>query len=759
MKDESISNFLKIIILFLFFIFFIFNFNIVFAGSESGTCLVSEDLKSYIVSSDTGNCVKINTSAFNEIDNFLNIPDIYIDNSLYSYLLDTYDVDLTTYSYYTLEYILPNYSYQSGSFFLGLFNCDVSVKNSRLYPINNDLFFVFYFNTVSYKTGLVCNIFRICDWDNDGYASVYSQYSNCPYFSNKNMLQFDNFPFDNSSFPIPTQNYTLYIDDFNLFKRFRFEFKIPLLKEDTKIFCFLEKYKRNSYDSVTADFKFYTVSTPEGYDYTNYKNYMYYDDEDKKLYLPAGCQIQCYKCSANNGDLYNLELFNEYVAERPSFSYDYWSLTDKIYEYMIKDNIMTYEEYDFETLFSQGIVSSYTDYLRYLNNYNSDVDINVLNYLFPTKANFIGFNFQSVVLNLYDSLGYKSLTLSNVANSFGFSSFTEMYYQTFKEVLYYSYRGVTIKDINRFSDFAFSTTPIYSYESEKNPYNKTGSFYELFRNTKVYTMNNKINGYTFRINYSDSQDVTSMLPEGTDTDYLTSPFYKGNENSSSGGNITYDIQEIIQGDKVIDYSKEDNSIHNDIKNTYIENWIDGDNITINKTDNPSIDKIYNTSQDILGILRLMYISILQIQTRIGNFGDLISNTTNNFTYNINNQIEYLVVPNKTILKNDLKEMSDATDKHLGILAQGTDFLLFVGTLYYNIDEPEQIVLHIPEISIWEHTLISEMNFNFTNFMTNDLPFLGTMHNMYLTAVDLFFLWILIGFAEKVYNKFTGNGGE
>ena len=84
---------------------------------------------------------------------------------------------------------------------------------------------------------------------------------------------------------------TLYIDDQNLKKRFKFQFEIPLRDDNTKYYVFLQKYTRNSYDSVTATFTIYTVDTPENYDATNYENYMYYDLPSKGLYLPAGTVV------------------------------------------------------------------------------------------------------------------------------------------------------------------------------------------------------------------------------------------------------------------------------------------------------------------------------------------------------------------------------------------------------------------------------------------------------------------------------------
>lgn len=730
---KLINKKILIILLFLFF-FFLFNINECFA--LSGYVNLNSYVLGFYPTNESSISINIEGLKYegSPIANIISYYDtIYIKSDFQNYMLEEYNVNLSDYTYYGFRYDPGGYGY---AVTIWLSDSEyVSKAGVGMCPSSGNPFITLCF-------------FIANNHSNDGQFSLtlYSSYTNTdtrPIYSNMTSIGsykvgdlVTDFPFTSSSFPTPTQNYTLYIDDFNFMKRFKFQFKIPLLKEDTKVFCFLEKYTRNNYNSVTANFKIYTVSTPEGYDYTNYKNYMYYDNEDKKLYLPAGCIIERYNCTANNGELYSLNHETTYTAKRDiKFLYHNFEVTSSL------NNIVRLS-------FNGGFTFDF----------NEDS-------LIPT----------SIILNDFDGSSFLSNFAKLICNVpsivkalpiLEFNSLNDYFYYEFSHLFYYGYNiNYSFEDNSNifgynFSDFVFGTSSICSYENTRyiTP-TFTGNFYNYLRRTKVYTMNNKINDYTFRINYSDSQDVTSMLPEGTDTDYLTSPFYKGNENSSSGGNITYDIQEVIQGDKIIDYSKDDNSIHNDINNTYIENWNEGDNIVINTVDNPSIDKIYKTSQDILGILRLLYTSVLHIETKLGQFSDLMSNTTNNFTYNTTNQIEYLFVPNKAILKDDLQKMSDETDEHLGILAQGTDFLLFVGTLYYNIDDPEQIVLHIPKISIWEHTLIPETTFNFTSFMTNDLPFLGTMHNMYLTAVDLFFLWILIGFAEKIYNKFTGNGGE
>lgn len=311
-----------------------------------------------------------------------------------------------------------------------------------------------------------------------------------------------------------------------------------------------------------------------------------------------------------------------------------------------------------------------------------------------------------------------------------------------------------------FNDFIFGTSPIRSYERSKRLLPSfTGNFYNYLRSTNVYNQNNKINNFTYFISYSDNQDVSSMLPEGTDADYLDSMFFKDNENSSSGGYIVNDIKEVIQGDKIIDFSKEDNSIHEDINNTYIENFVEGDNIVIEKENDANIEKIYHTSSDILGVLREIYSVVYRIEIDLDRIIYNAGAWLNKLATHSKDETIRVVVPNKVIMEDNFHKLKTQSEEHLGIMYQGVDFLMFVGTLYAELDNPEVIVLNIPEISLYDHVLIKETTFNFTNFMTEDLPFLSTIHNIYLTAVDLVFLCILIKFAEKVYDKYTGNGGN
>lgn len=510
---------------------------------------------------------------------------------------------------------------------------------------------------------------------------------------------------------------TLYIDDQNLKKRFKFQFEIPLEKEDTKYYVFLQKYTRNSYDSVTATFTIYTVSTPEGYDATNYENYMYYDLPSKGLYLPAGTVVKWYNCTINNGSLATLNLFKDFVPAR---------------EKAVIRDIDVVEAYLSSEYFSKAIEEK-NDYLTLL---------------VPTKINVEDFNPIEKIREFFFNTEFSTSTSStkfkipigDLLEFLGFSNLRDFHY--FKILSWFYYADPNYLFLP-FDDLAFSNFSIVSYENSRISNSWTSPFYNIYRKTKVYDQENKIDDSTFVFNYSDGQDVSSLLPADMNKDYLTSPFFKDNENSTSKGNITYDINEIIQGDKIIDYSKEDNSIHNNFNSDYIENFKEGDNITINNYYTETIEKTSDSH-----LLHNIYIEILEIKTLIASMDDFVSNETNNFTYNTENNIKYYLIPSKVYIKQNLSEINSTAKKNLGIIYEPVEFLIYTVTLFSKIDSTDDIVLNIPDIEYKNTYLLHSTTINFTSQMQN-LPILGTMHNIYLTCVDFVILGLLIAYAIKV----------
>lgn len=515
---------------------------------------------------------------------------------------------------------------------------------------------------------------------------------------------------------------TLYIDDQNLKKRFKFQFEIPLEKEDTKYYVFLQKYTRNSYDSVTATFTIYTVSTPENYDATNYENYMYYDLPSRGLYLPAGCSIKEYKITSANNDRGNLELINEFVSERitDDFSKDdkYLDLQKQYLIYLIEN--------------SNNTELSSSDFLKTL--------------LFPVDFSVYNVNYGNFFYNLLKYLPVK-IPILNIINEKGENSVQSYKYNFCLKYLYYSKKDYISLS---FEDLAFSNYTIVSYENERTDNSKSAKVYNIYRKTKVYNQENKINDNMFAFNYSDGQDVSSLLPDGLDVGYLTSPWFKDNEKSTSKGNITYDINEIIQGDKIIDYSKEDNSIHNNFNGDYIENFKEGDNITINNYYTETIEKTSDSN-----LLHNIYVAILEIKQLLSNTNDKISNTTNNVTYNVSNTVTYLFVPTSLGVQTELEKLDNSAKEHLGIIYEPFDLLIYTVTLFTNLNDSTEIVLSAPAVSWKEHEIIPVTNFSFNQFF-DQAPKFKEIHDIYLMSVDFIVIGLLLYLAYKkfkeVFNK-------
>ena len=128
--------------------------------------------------------------------------------------------------------------------------------------------------------------------------------------------------------------------------------------------------------------------------------------------------------------------------------------------------------------------------------------------------------------------------------------------------------------------------------------------------------------------------------------------------------------------------------------------------------------------------------------------DFVSNETNNFTYNTENNIKYYLIPSKVYIKQNLSEINSTAKKNLGIIYEPVEFLIYTVTLFSKIDSTDDIVLNIPDIEYKNTYLLHSTTINFTSQMQN-LPILGTMHNIYLTCVDFVILGLLIAYAIKV----------
>lgn len=566
--------------------------------------------------------------------------------------------------------------------------------------------------------------------------------STYPYYcSNYDIYTYSGSLFSSENY-VPDQlieSVTLYIDDQNFKKRFKFMFNIPLLKEDTKYYIFLDKYKRNSYNSVTADFFICTVSTPEDYDYSEYENYMYYDKlEEGKLYFPAGCTINEYVVELDNNEEKALTELGDFVSSRT---------VDFEGDILSKGSFMFY-------LSSQDIFDPlHTDFTGF-------EDEDFLPFLFPTDTFVSNLNSSNILYSLFDSASFSinSRSLNQYLNSRYYNDVNDYLYHN---ILKYFYYGDDISDrlfennsegkYYDFGDFSCSNYSIVSYENEKyySSVEKTSNFYNLFRSTKVYDQENKIHDNCYSMNYIDGQDVSSMLPAGMSVEYLTSPFYKDNENNNSNGFLYYDHRELYRDRIEPDYSQDVSPLHITPSQDHKDDFDETDNTPI---DNDNTEALEKTSDEHL--LHNIYEAILEIKGKLGDMGDSIKNTTNNFNVNVPVFLNYLFVPNTFNIRDNLNQLQDSAAAHLGLIYQPFSFLIYTVTLFANLDNTTEIVFDIPEINYQNTVLIQARRFSFTEFF-EDSPTIANMHHIYLTAVDFVMLGLLIKYAIKMFKEVFG----
>jgi hypothetical protein len=129
-------------------------------------------------------------------------------------------------------------------------------------------------------------------------------------------------------------------------------------------------------------------------------------------------------------------------------------------------------------------------------------------------------------------------------------------------------------------------------------------------------------------------------------------------------------------------------------------------------------------------------------------GDNISNTTNNFSYNIKNEVTYMVIPSTYSLKSDLETLDSSAKEHLGFIYEPTELLIYTINCFANLTDSSEIAIDIPEITFKDVALVPSMKFSFTDFM-DQAPKFGEIHKIYLMVVDFVIYGLLINYAIKV----------
>ena len=136
-------------------------------------------------------------------------------------------------------------------------------------------------------------------------------------------------------------------------------------------------------------------------------------------------------------------------------------------------------------------------------------------------------------------------------------------------------------------------------------------------------------------------------------------------------------------------------------------------------------------------------------------GDCISNTTNNFTQNTGDTINYYFKPNKYFHNYYGTQLKNVAQEHLGIIYQPFTCLNYLFTGFTGlVAGDDDIVIHIVPISLYGVDIIPEYTFNFTTFMSEDFVLLGQIHNMYLNIIDFICVGFLFTLAYRKWKEMT-----
>lgn len=471
---------------------------------------------------------------------------------------------------------------------------------------------------------------------------------------------------------------------------------------------------------------------------------MYYDAVKDKLYLPAGCYIEKYFCTGYNGQDVEMSLTDSFVAERKEHIFNHSSIVQN---------------------FLSSISSQYgiTD--------NPD-----LTYLFPTNSICLDNSPPGILQEL--ALGIVKEENSTLGMLLSFLGFDTQQDYTYKELLNYLFYAdynlnynVVINFDNNFNDLLFGNGKVVSYENTKyDTNNLLVSIYKYFRKTAIYSPDvTCIGSYKYHERHiSNSEDTSYLIPDGVDTSFLNSSFFKDNYNNTSGYFIYNDTSETIRTESVINYSNDTSYVSQPYSETYINNYINnygGD--TIENIDNSVIDNsvvdnsvtnynyYYFENTDSDKWLSKIYTEVYQIRVRLDELKLNIDNTTNNFEYNTKNYLKFIFVPSKTDLQTINDDLSDSASEHLGILYQPWEFLIYTFGLYSNINEYDEIQLTINEIDYEDTVLLPETVVNFTNLINSNETY-TKIYNLYLDAVDFVILILLGQLAYRVIEKKRGD---
>lgn len=579
--------------------------------------------------------------------------------------------------------------------------CVNAIEELSNYNINDYLIIPSYYTICENNTPVTFSNSML----NNNFTDIHTAFCNGTWGSSSNIPFYEDYTESKIIFNIDvgfivdsTENIILHVEDSNLRNIFKFNFQLPKHKEDSVYYAFMNNYTRNSYNSVTANFTVYEMWTPPEYT-GSFEKYMIYDEEGKYFTFVNGLFVNAYTGSCDSGGNFNFE-----------------TTEININNTIVNDYIATITEY------------------QMFNLENDD------NFVRPsTTVLGIGVNsLQSLGRHLINNL------FSGVIGRIGLKPSQEITASSLKKLLYYSnyiiYNGTEFDNTNyyRLNDCCFATGNIYAYENTYSSKVFESDFYNLIRNTIVRDSSKfKLTDGEYLITKVDGQNVSSLLPSGTDTTYLNSPIFR-NTDSINGGYLLSNVEDIINGQKPINYNVEYSPIYNTYNENYIQNY--NDNLSPENED-------YINSTDSDSKLIQKFISYLKsIDDKLDNLKINVSNTTNSFTTSFQN----FYTIDKLALKDTTDSFIDTFNDSMGIIADIPTMALYFLGRFSNLNNGA-ITLVIPRLEIFDAILLEQTTINFTDLINSNQTFIY-LHNIALVCTDVILLSILLQLAKNAFEE-------
>ena len=342
-------------------------------------------------------------------------------------------------------------------------------------------------------------------------------------------------------------------------------------------------------------------------------------------------------------------------------------------------------------------------------------------------------------------------------------------------------------DISKITSGTYSGLTCYSY-----PYSLTADYRDLFLSSAFQINLNHEYHLDFKYAFSNSSSatfyVTLLYYDSSDNVIDFQQLYlKENLKSSSVQSVNLNFKPNVSVNQGFTcrlefsfnqsrvstqkfYISSSFSFYDKDDNSAVLNAItSGVNDANNKLDalEEQVDGLGNTISDglsglgdrISGFFDNLVNSITGLGDRIGDFFTDLKNSFIESITNLGNAIleglKSLFIPSDDYFDNLINDLKSYFEQKLGILMVPLQIITLIMDLFSNLKTGSG-VLHIPDITIFDVTIISRTDFDLGSYFNDFLNKVGkyAYPDVYYVCTDVLIIFMLVNFCRKKYNSIT-----